>query len=417
MQQIKRSWLWLFVVGALFVLLNWQIPLVIDDYPYSRSWVGITQMDEDQDINATIESVADLFNSQVAHYQVINGRALVHTLVQVFCCWAGQVPFDLLQGVMLVLCIVLIGRLLGSRQPLAGTSVMLLMMVLYREPSCIYHGIACGVNYLWVMALVLGVRWMYLHQSERHPIWLALLAFAAGFSNEAYAIPFAGAFFLEILLQWKDTNKPQRVATLLMCLGVMLLAVAPSNFQRLAITQDVESTSTLPHHLQPLTNLRLTFLCIVNTLIFGFKYSWQFVKENRFWYFVVLLSSLMALAIGGESIRQCIAAELGAAILLALMAKHSWAHRMHAPALMVCTCFLCLLLAGINLIQHPVSQRFEQLKAAIEASEEADVVLHTTDMAYPSQIEKYRCCELSDFQIYQLKWWYGKQSVNIAYDE
>lgn len=413
--RFDKVWAWLIVIGMLFTWLNWQIPRVIDDYPYSRSFVGVASADEDQDINATINGLNDLLASQNTHYQVINGRALVHTFVQMFCCWFGQIPFDILQGILFIFCIVLMARHTGSKHVLAGIPVMLVYLILFREPACIYHGVACGINYLWVMCLMLAFRWLYM-KDGKHLVLMGIMAFAAGFSNEAFAIPFAGAFFIEMLLEWKQQSTAKRVMVILMCLGTLLLLAAPSNFARLSATTQAESASALPLHLQPLVNLRITFICILLLVITFFRKRRSFVRENLFWISAIVLSALMSLAIGGENIRQCIGAEIASAILIVKMGREWFSSPLHKPALTICSCTLCLLLLGINIIQYPMSSRFEEVRLKVEESKESRVIVHTKDISYKPQLEKYRCCELSEFQLEQFRWWYKKESVEVSYE-
>lgn len=409
----KISWFVLLLLGGLFIALNWQIPRVIDDYPYSRSFVGVQSMVDDQNMDATIDGIGDLLDSQMTHYQAINGRVLVHAIVQMFCCWFGQVPFDILQGVFFVLFLLLLGKHAGSKNTLAGSLVVLLYMVLFREPACIYHGVACGINYLWVITLMLAFRLLYLKENT-HPLLLGGMAFAAGLSNEAVAIPFAGAFFFELLLQWRKSTPQQRIVVFLMCLGTLVLVVAPANFQRLSsVRMESESTSSLPFHLQPLPNLRMTALCLVMGVATWF-FKWRgFVRENAFWVIAIVLSVLMSLAIGGENIRQCIAAELCSAILIVKMGRRWIASKYQKFVLLGSSCVLCLAFMGINYIQYPMSERFEEARLYVENSKDKNVVIPTIDISYPPQLEKYRCCELSDFQLEQFRWWYRKESVSL----
>lgn len=403
------------LLGILFTLLNWQIPRVIDDYPYSRSFVGVQSMADDQNVDATINNLADLINSQIAHYQAINGRGLVHTVVQMFCCWFEQIPFDILQGIFFMICIVMFAKHTGSKNKLAGIPVMLLFMLLFREPACIYHGVACGVNYLWSITITLWIRWLYL-KNHTHTIPLGLFAFVAGFSNEALAIPFTGAFFIEMLLQWKECTLRQHIMVVCMCLGTIILIVAPANFHRLSNVDEVVSASSLPLHLQPILNFRLTAICLLFGCITLFAKNRSFAKENQFWIITIVLSVLMSLAIGGENIRQCIAAEVCSAILIVKMARECLNPNIHNTLLVGSASILVLLFIGINIIQRPMSERFEAAKEYVEKSKKKKVVIPTTDISYPPQIEKYRCCELSEFQLEQFRWWYGKESVELSFE-
>lgn len=62
------------VLIAVYVL-NYYTPLYADDYSYSFSYLN----------GERIVSFSQLIDSQIAHYQKVNGRSVVHFLAQLFC--------------------------------------------------------------------------------------------------------------------------------------------------------------------------------------------------------------------------------------------------------------------------------------------------------------------------------------------
>lgn len=436
---IRRSHLLLLLTGLLFIALNLQIPLVIDDYVYSRSFVGVTNYNEDPSREAGIHSLGELLSSQQAHYVALNGRLPVHTLVQVCCAWLGQIPFDLLQGVMLVLLIIYIGRAIEESEHcpyttfhttrhtvLTGSLACLVFLLFYREPNCLYHGVAYGINYLWTAVGCLAFRHHLLSPTHntyrRHTTsnWartagLCLLGLLAGWSNEALALPFSAALLWEGYCHARYFSRTERVALVAYFVGVVLLVISPSNWARWQMdqAQSTDTAGALPYHLLPLLHLRLTALYLLALLYYSMRGRLTHIqlRGTGFWHIVLLGSVLMSLTIGGESIRQVFAAELSAALLLVkllhnVLDKHRvhWVQRAAAVGLLL---FLLLL----NAWQYPASQRYQDAVERIAQSPSDTVMLPAPPPSSLPQLEKFRCCEQSAFQLDKWAWYYGKHII------
>lgn len=451
----KKTYLWLLLAAALFVLLNLQIPKVIDDYPYSRSFVGVMSMHDTVDVGLTIDGPTELIRSQLAHYLHVNGRLPVHTVVQIFCCWLGKVWFDLLQGIMLATVVVMLGRLLGLKafptkesagregsmaasadgfSP--GLGVVALLLAGFAEPSCLYNGIAYSTNYLWTLALCLSVRWLYVRENRESALaeggekpantwrraWrvitIVALAFVAGWSNEAIALPFTAAMVLEALAHRRRLTRRQWSLIAALCLGALLLVATPANFNRLddVASESLNKTSALPYHLQCLPNLRLTALwLLLSVAAFLFKRSALQWRSNAFWLSMLSSGVLLSMAIGGTGLRQNFGTEFCAAVLI-VGTLRQWLSGRKALLLFKhgLAAALCLILLGINVIQRPMSQQFETARQLVEQDTATDVRLRLPDISLPPQLEKWRCAQLSDFQLEQFAWWYGKHSVGVS---
>lgn len=77
------------VVAAAFLWLNFATPYFADDYSYMFTYAA----GEDKH---PIRSLAELWSSQLNHYKVMNGRAIVHTLVQLLLIPSGKALFNVL---------------------------------------------------------------------------------------------------------------------------------------------------------------------------------------------------------------------------------------------------------------------------------------------------------------------------------
>lgn len=418
-----KIWLFNYLLIALgFICLNMNIPKVIDDYPYSRSFVGVSSPSEDQNINATINTIGNLLDSQVAHYKAINGRAIVHTVVQAFCCFWEKLPFDIIQGFMMILWLTLAGLIInrrtskGSIMP-TGVIALLLMMLLLREPSSMYHGIACSVNYLWTPTLCMVFLWMYTSAEKKSPYILYVLAFLSGWSNEAFALPLAGALVIEALVNRKTTTTRQWIALALMLTGAAIMVIAPSNFHRLSTAQEeTTANSALLFHLYGLRAFRIVILwgvILVGGICLRKIKPSEYFKENILWIMTIVLSVAMSVAIGGENLRQGVAGEMAAALLLTKMLVTV----KDKKAMLVCHCATLILFIGfigITCLQIPATRQFHDIEKTIALSQDdVCIVEYNMNKPLPTQLNKYLAAELSDFQIDQFRWWYGKDSVII----
>ena len=62
------------LIGFLFYVLNYYTPLYADDYSYSFS----------ASTGERMESIFQIVDSQIGHYQNTNGRSITHSLAQMF---------------------------------------------------------------------------------------------------------------------------------------------------------------------------------------------------------------------------------------------------------------------------------------------------------------------------------------------
>ena len=124
----------LLAVGTMFYVLNCLTPLFADDYLYCFSYAT----------GERITSLSQIIPSQLAHYQTINGRFLLHTIAQFFLC-LGKDVFNVVNvfvflGFAAVICYLGLGESPAKRPALFLLTVCLLFLQL---PSF-------GQSFLWL---------------------------------------------------------------------------------------------------------------------------------------------------------------------------------------------------------------------------------------------------------------------------
>lgn len=177
------------LIGFLFYALNYYTPLFADDYSYSFSF----------STGERIESISQIIDSQIGHYQNTNGRSVTHSLAQLFLL-AGDNVFNIINVLFFLLLLYLIYlHACGSYKNFSLAKLSLIAMLIFL--SCPAFGqsflwITGAANYLYGILIILGVLLPYRLQvnadtSSSHPlleiiaaIAFLLLGVIAGWTNE-----------------------------------------------------------------------------------------------------------------------------------------------------------------------------------------------------------------------------------------
>ncbi len=193
------------VVAWLFFLLNYYTPLYGDDYSYSFSFLTGERM----------ESVYQIFSSQLGHYQNINGRSITHSLAQLFL-MIGDKFFNYINVVFfLLLMYVSYFHSCGTFRGLSIRKLSMFAMLLFL--SCPAFGqsflwITGAANYLYGILIILCFLIPYRVQIGRR--------------SKRYSMPLEITtaimyFFLGIIAGW--TNENTAVAMIAMIIGYIIL--------------------------------------------------------------------------------------------------------------------------------------------------------------------------------------------------
>lgn len=143
-----------------------------------------------------INSLSDLLQSQAVHWTNANGRAVAHTLVQLFCGVLGQGAFVVCNALVYCLFVWLVVRMAGVRKPLSNPMAIATAAVL--TPLCFLTKMmpSCQIGFVWMFCL--SLLWLHLFVSRPRCGWLAtagiaLLGLLAGNGQEALSIGLSGA--------------------------------------------------------------------------------------------------------------------------------------------------------------------------------------------------------------------------------
>ena len=187
-----------------------------------------------------ISSFADILQTQRIHYMKWSGRNLVHAIEQSF---TGHFTafyilntFVFLSFVWLIVIFVSRGSATQSSY-LLWLSVILSLLYLFPYQQSLWTSINYGPNYLWpcVLSMLVLLLWQRISDGRVPPRWnwaVALAAFVAGWSNEAFAVGLAGGTFIYYWLNFR--RLPRQIIWLVIPLwiGTAILVLAQGNLIR-----------------------------------------------------------------------------------------------------------------------------------------------------------------------------------------
>ena len=124
----------LIIISAVMLAFSYKTPLYKDDYSYSYTFAV-------KENKFPIENFSQVIESQINHYKVMNGRAVVHTLLQTFLMW-GKETYNYIGAVAFAFFCLLISRLGAGRNSAFGTLISFVCLWLLTPRF--------GESFLWV---------------------------------------------------------------------------------------------------------------------------------------------------------------------------------------------------------------------------------------------------------------------------
>lgn len=220
----------LIIIAVVMFLLNFFTPLFCDDWHYVFSFGTQTR----------IQSIQDVIVSQWHHYFGFNGRFVVHCFVQLFDGILGKGVFNVINALMFALLLCAMARLAVRKRyeyyyPVISLAFILLFFLI---PGFKYEflWLSGSCNYLWVAVALSFFIYLLEADDERFPSWsplpLLLFGVVCGWSNEAFVIGLAAAYFVYYCKHRKTIGRPKKLLLLGFFIGVVLLTISPGSLRR-----------------------------------------------------------------------------------------------------------------------------------------------------------------------------------------
>ena len=361
----------LFLIVAGLAMLGLQLldtPTLNDDMVYRFMF--------QHDLNAAvrpIESLGDFLKSQWFHYQLINGRYVVHFIAQAMLVfmplWVIHVVNTLFFVLLLHLCVCWM-KLKGKQQLFAAAMISLLLLLVVKDISTTFLWSLGAFNYLWVLTATMGLL-LYLQHidneslSSRH--WLlAPLAFFIGWSHEGLSLPLSIAFAFCLWTNRKTIrNKATTPYLLLYIIGTLMVLISPALWNRAGggITMFNRLFSGV---INLAFNMRIGWLLLL-TMIVMWKRQRSLIRQElqgqKYLYIALLMSLGIVFLCGTNLDRVPFFADFLAMLLLlrlwSQMFTIVWQRR-----LVMCSCVIMLLLyAPIIMVRQDNRQVWQQMEA------------------------------------------------------
>ncbi len=258
-----------------------------------------------------IESINQIWQSQVNNYRTTNGRFFCHYLVQVFLGLLPKFWFAIANSLVWLLFMFIIARMAGlsitNRYAIQTSTAVLFWLAgwhLKFDPPI-------QINYIWMGAITFIWIYLFIEKNKSNwwqiPLW-AIFSFLAGEGNESFSIPIGGAIIIWFIICRGQFTKWQWIGAIAFGAGSLVLCLAPGNFVRLENPDLIFSNrmSFLSFMIKSLS-LSLFIPCIVLTLfIFNRLFRENIFKLDKlckFLLFTIITSLILCVILrfrGGE---------------------------------------------------------------------------------------------------------------------
>ena len=254
-----------------------------------------------------VETFDDVINSQIWHYNHVNGRAPIHIIVQTLENISGYKIFGILNAIMFVLFITLIVKYIEPRKTFLQPAIWLIVIlaVQYLFPGGLgstigpWYSVAIAINYLWAGTLFM----FYIHLWKKYhgkkipffkALFVGIVSLLMGWSNEAFSVPLSGAVFIYYLINIKKKrNNSDYIMSLALWIGAILLVFAPGTFERVSDNSSRGLTQIFISLIECYTSVVIIWLLMIAVIVFAIKKKLNKVNFNR--NLILWLSLIIAL--------------------------------------------------------------------------------------------------------------------------
>ena len=348
------------IIAVAYGVLNFLTPLYHDDFVYKFMFEGGAV-----NYDHPIGNIGDIVASQVDHYTSVNGRSIVHFLVQLFTGLLGKTVFSLFNVIVFCAFIFLLKRQSNSSTRLEGdakfcvstlrmsrpattsargrdarfcvsTLVILVLVLLMPRFKDTFLWMTGSINYLWSATAALGFLLIYEKRRERAMdrslLPMLLVAFLLGWTHEGITLPLAASLVLINLFSIKKNRG--RVQGLWLALaylaGGCVIALAPGTIARSGmgggLTPSILGLKVITGFVV-LAKLRIIYLALLATVIAWFTrrdVAKLVLKRNSYLILAMFLSLGIVFTSGLESSRTAFGLELFAMIYLLRLLAECW---------------------------------------------------------------------------------------------
>lgn len=291
---------------------------------YGEYWISPTTA-----LDGEIKTVGDVISSQYNHYFYGNGRSVAHFIEQLFTGVLGVNLFYLLNTCLFISTIILfVRKYLNREYYLSWMFAIIVFLYLFPFPSKLWYSINLAPNYLMPLSMILLLfyQWDKLKDNDGNASKIVLctapiVGLLAGWSNEAFAIPVAGAIFIHYLFNIKRISPKVLLLAVPQWLGTIIMVLSPGNLSRFMKSSGdggsklLEVLEQAGENLLQLKLLWILVAIVILYLIFNRRKIIVNLKENAIVVYSIILGLIFGL-IANTAVHSFTAIEFFAMILL-----------------------------------------------------------------------------------------------------
>lgn len=327
-----KSWqVMLLVFMGVFLVRNLMLPMASDDIPYAFVWDGADRGNLLDGVGPRerITSFGDIVRSQYSHYMTWGGRIIGIGLTQLFA-WEGKHLFDFLNTLVFIALAFLIYKI-GTGKKLSEMNatymfwILLAFWFLLPDPFLTTLWMCGSCVFLWTgvidMLFLLPFANAFWRDgnskiSDLSPLAscliMAPLGLCAGWSVETGAFVTGFVAFFALIWFWhkKQLQAWMVVGFVFLCIGGLMLGLAPGEMVRLELQRQYEYNPALPEDMywtplmyyinyveciQPVVCKQIPLLLLIGVYIWRLPKGQRWNKTTQFQ--AVMVSASMAVMV------------------------------------------------------------------------------------------------------------------------
>jgi len=261
----------------------------LDDYVYELCFTG-----DGVDTDHRIHSINDILVSQYNHYLYINGRAIVHFFVQLFCGIIGKDIFNICNTLFLFVFTYLLFKVFDIKYNLISLCAIIFLILLLPAWNNVFLWMTGSINYLWSISWLLIYLYVLKQNKDRNvsfksskPFFFFLFGFFAGWQHEGLTIPLAFGLLIYIITEHRASfSSPNLYLVIGFFLGALLCCISPGTLGRAGSSSkslfdyiyQIQSSLLFMVHLR----LFYLYLALFFYLYYVIKFNvFQYIKDER----------------------------------------------------------------------------------------------------------------------------------------
>lgn len=289
----KYQLAYILTIGILYYILCHLAPITLsDDVLYKFVWPH-----DNESYNRPIASILDIIESQYIHYQVVNGRSIIHFFIQLFDGIIGKEACNVISSILFGCLICMTTRMasqgINTLFGLSITSAMLFLLIPGFHNEFLFF--SALFNYLWATIATMCFIFMVYHIKDKsmsvYMLGLSMSSFFFGWLHEGITFPITLTLIIYCILNYhkhKIVKSPIFYCTVFYALGTFVCLSSPGTIQRIGQQDSLWQlmTQKIIFGGVNLLHLRVSYLMLAVSL-FSFYKKRTVWKEhfNRYKYF------------------------------------------------------------------------------------------------------------------------------------